>query len=58
MIRKKTIPIIENVEGFEGMIVVGTKVEYRLFGILFYEKTLLLPFRYGVKYWDDYPTRI
>ena len=50
MIKKETTPIIEQVNGYSA--VVGTKVEYRLFGILLYRKILYLPNRYGVKEYD------
>lgn len=50
MITKKTTPIIEQVNGYSA--VVGTKVEYRLFGILLYRKVLYLPNKYGVKEYD------
>lgn len=43
MITKTTEPIID------GVVVVGTKVEYRFFGILFYKKTLYTPDKYGIK---------
>lgn len=58
MISKRTIPIIEKVNGFDVPIVVGTKVEYRIFGILLYKKILLLPIYYGFRDWFDFPTQI
>ncbi len=58
MIKKVTIPIIEEIDGYAVPIVVGTKVEYRIFGILLYRKTFFLPVRYGVNNWDDYQIRI
>lgn len=44
MITKTTTPIVENTAGR----VIGTKVEYRLFGILLYKKVLLTPLKYGI----------
>ena len=43
MIRKKIMPIIDSVSGS----VTGTTIEYRILGILVYEKTLYLPNKYG-----------
>ena len=42
MITKTTKPIIITLNSEED-VVVGTKVEYRIFGILLYKKTLELP---------------
>lgn len=50
MITKKTTPIIDIVNC--QFAVTGTKVEYRLFGILLYRKILYLPNRHGVKEYD------
>lgn len=58
MIKKVTVPLIEKLDGCEESIVVGTKVEYRIFGILLYEKSLLLPIYWGIMDWDDFQTRI
>lgn len=58
MIKKVTAPLIEKLDGCEESIVVGTKVEYRIFGILLYEKSLLLPIYWGIMDWDDFQTRI
>lgn len=58
MIKKVTVPLIEKLDGCEESIVVGTKVEYRIFGILLYEKSLLLPIYWGIMNWDDFQTRI
>lgn len=58
MIKKVTAPLIEKLDGCEESIVVGTKVEYRIFGILLYEKSLLLPIYWGIMNWDDFQTRI
>ena len=49
MMTKKTEPIIEYEEETETFIVIGTKVEYRLFGILIYKKTFLSPEAFGIK---------
>lgn len=49
MMTKKTEPIIEYEEETETFIVIGTKVEYRLFGILLYKKTFLSPEAFGIK---------
>ena len=38
--------------------VVGTRVEYRVFGILVYEKTLYMPNKYGVSTECEYFTEI
>lgn len=58
MIKKVTVPIIEKINGYANPIVVGTKVEYRIWGILLYRKTFLQPIHYGVERWDDYQIRI
>ena len=49
MMTKKTEPIIGNEEGTGNSIVIGTQVEYRLFGILLYKKTVLSPEAFGIK---------
>ena len=43
---KTTSPI------FSGGKVAGTKVEYRLFGILLYKKVLYTPMWYGIEHYD------
>lgn len=58
MIKKTTTPIVEKLNGNGDLTVMGTKVEYRLFGILLYSKLLYLPAKYGIRYYDDYHTRI
>lgn len=54
MIKKVTTPIIEKSVVYSILTVVGTKVEYRIFGILLYKKILYLPLKYGVKEYNDY----
>lgn len=58
MIKKVTTPIIEKSDTYSCLTVVGTKVEYRIFGILLYMKILYLPLKYGVKEYLDYYIRI
>lgn len=58
MIKKVTTPIIEKFNGDGDLIVVGTRVEYRMFGILLYKKKLYLPLKYGVTGYLDYYIRI
>lgn len=58
MITKITTPIVKKFNGNGDLEVVGTKVEYRLLGILLYRKILYLPQHYGVSNYDDYYTRI
>jgi len=51
LFRKITTPIIEtNAAG--DLTVMGTRVEYRLFGILLYEKILITPERFEVRDYD------
>lgn len=52
MVTKRIKPIIENEK------VVGTEVEYRMFGILLYKKIGFNPNKYGLKYWDTYMTNL
>ena len=52
MITKKTTPIIETIN--LKSTVTGSIVEYRIFGILFYKKTLVLPVKYGIKECEFY----
>lgn len=55
MITKTTEPIISGYANLAGNnVVIGTKVEYRLFGILLYKKILYTPNKYGLKCWDHY----
>lgn len=58
MIKKVTIPIIEKLNDNGDLVVVGTKVEYRLLGILLYRKELYMPAKYGLVYYNNYQTRI
>ena len=46
MMTRTTSPI------FSGGKVAGTKVEYRLFGILLYKKVLYTPMWYGIEHYD------
>lgn len=52
MFSKKTEPIIS------GGKVVGTRVEYRMCGILLYQKTLYNPEKYGIEEYNLYQTSI
>jgi hypothetical protein len=47
MLSKKITPVIESLEGVK--TVTGTKVEYRLFGMLLYLKRLYTPAHFGFK---------
>lgn len=58
MIKKLTAPILEQLNDDGDMVVVGTKVEYRLLGILLYKKELYTPQKYGVYSYDCYQIRI
>lgn len=64
MLTKTITPILENTPVLrnESTIyiknVVGTLIEYRLFGILLYKKQLFTPKYYGIKSWEDYQFRI
>lgn len=59
MITKTTKPILSDVMTQTGnCTVIGTKVEYRFFGILLYKKILYNPGKYGLKHWDHYQTSI
>lgn len=53
MIKKVTSPILSE----DGKKVDGTKVEYRLLGILLYKKVLINPEASGIEYYT-YQTRI
>ena len=55
MITKTTFPILS---GTARNRVIGTRAEYRLFGLLIYRKTIYLPSYYGLESWDEYPYRI
>ena len=50
MISKFIKPLID--PDPNGMGVVGTRVEYRLFGILIYRKVMHSPSYYGITEWD------
>ncbi len=56
ILRKKPVSKDDNTLYKETII--GTLVQYRLFGILFYEKRLFTPACYGMTNWDDYQFRI
>lgn len=59
MLTKMIEPILSaNAAQASGSTVIGTKVEYRLFGILLYKKVLYTPNKYGLTYWDCYQTVI
>jgi len=58
MITKKTTPILSEKKGTQKQNVVGTKSDYRFFGILFYRKTLLTPEKYGITGYEHFQTRI
>lgn len=57
MLEKRTYPIVHTDE-FDERKVVGTIVEYRLFGMLIYRKTLLTPEYYNVGNGHDFQIRI
>jgi len=48
MLKKKVCPIIDRTEEIEKKKIVGLSVEYRLFGLLIYKKTIYTPARYDV----------
>jgi hypothetical protein len=50
MITKTIEPIITSTN--TGSAVVGTTIEYRFLGILFYKKILHTPAKYGIKEYD------
>ena len=50
MITKITTPIIGDIDGEKAVI--GLKIKYRFFKILFYKKISYSPIRYGVKEYD------
>lgn len=50
--------MIERFNGNGDLVVVGTRVEYRIFGILLCKKELHLPSKYGVCRYDNFQTRI
>ncbi len=50
MFTKEITPIISSAQGDPG--VVGTLVEYKLFGILLYRKRMYNPSYYGLTEWD------
>lgn len=53
MMTKITTPIVrEQVRGMKE--VTGVRVEYRLFGILLYRKTLVMPEVFGIYNYDNY----
>ena len=56
MITKHTGPITIFVKGKD--ILVGTKVEYRIFGWLIYRKTLYTPEMKGIKEYNHFYHRI
>lgn len=57
MITKTVEPIMENGASMTGCTVVGTKIEYRLFGILFYKKVLYTPQKNGMNFEGEFFTR-
>ncbi len=51
MFRKTVMPIMEEItdrSGQKATMVVGTQIEYRLFGLPLYRKTLHTPLKYGM----------
>jgi len=50
MVKKTTTPIIEVIEGKSKAI--GLLVEYRMFGILMYQKKSVSPCKFGVEEYD------
>ncbi|MCM1031829.1 MAG: hypothetical protein NC410_10380 [Oscillibacter sp.] len=56
ILRKK--PVLKGDNTIYVETIVGTLVEYRLFGILLYKKRLFTPAYYGMTNWDDYQFRI
>lgn len=55
MLVKTIEPIIESCASLASCDnVIGTKVEYRLFGILLYKKLFFTPGKYGIKNWNHY----
>ncbi len=50
MLRKEITPIIEEINSSPDVI--GTRIEYRLFGLLLYRKTMYTPAKYGCKEWQ------
>lgn len=52
MIKQTVEPILEEVDGKK--MCVGTRIEYKVFGLLIYRKVVSLPNRYGVKTWEFY----
>lgn len=52
MIKKTVEPIIEEIDGTK--MCVGTRIEYRVFGLLIYRNVVSLPNRYGLKTWEFY----
>ena len=57
MFTKTTTPIIGVKHPSGHYEVLGTTVEYRLFGIVILRKKILLPTFYGAKTWNDFPYR-
>ena len=55
MITKTTTPLISD---WKDPQIIGTRTEYRVFGLLIYRKILYLPNNYGIDSWDEYPYRI
>lgn len=58
MIKKVTTPLIGRYGKDGDLVVAGTRVEYRIFGILLYRKELYNPELYGVYNYDQYQIRI
>lgn len=55
MLVKTVEPIIDSCTPLASCdSIIGTKVEYRLFGILLYKKLFFTPNKYGIKYWGHY----
>lgn len=58
MITKIIVPIMDgtfSINGITAPIVMGTRVEYRILGLLFYRKIMYTPARYGLKEWQFTP---
>lgn len=56
MITKTVEPIMDSYAMVRGTVV-GTKVEYRVFGILLYKKILHTPFMHGINFLGEFFTR-
>lgn len=58
MIKKVTTPIIKSAINIGDNAVIGTRVEYRLFGILLYRKELYTPEAYGIHRYECFHASI